>query len=262
MRKILLLSFLLSFLSISYHTQAQDNDGPFVGVTTALNSTWIIIDDQPDDSNLEYKKNWKWAPVGAVIGYKFNENHSLQLEAIKSHQGADFDIEDESGNIIGEKRIDLKYWAFPLLFKYSTAGKARFNFHLGPQLSFLTYGREENKFTGTGQIKVEGQRDDVYGPKNDKVFASFKDTDDNAPQNPNVGSFSTVDPAIAFGFGGEFNLTPNFYLSANLRFNYAFKEIRDKEYFDDKDDVENFVMRYNVLGGVQVGLHYFINKSE
>lgn len=228
------------------------------GLVTGLNNTWIKFDnEEKNNEHYQYKTTFKWAPIGLALGYKFNDRHDLLAEAYVSRQGQHYDLVargDGSGEVIGEKRLDLTYLQVPLLWKYSSGDATRFNVHFGGQVGFLLRGEEVNEITRSGGM----DRNDRPIPTGTTLLASKKGGDNQAFDN--YGKFNTVDPSLVLGFGLEKDLTDNLYLSGNLRFNYGFADIRAGETVVDKTTGDKYILRYNIFGGAQVGLHYILHK--
>ncbi|WP_210490110.1 outer membrane beta-barrel protein [Rufibacter aurantiacus] len=250
--------FLLLFLFLPLLSQAQNIKGPYLGLTTQFQNTWIINDEQYEDVNYKHRFTTKWAPIGAVVGYKFNENHNLQAEIYRSHQGEKFDLVDNAGNKAGEKNIDLVYWNIPLLFKYTTAGTVRFNFQVGPQLGILQKGTERNTFSRTASYTIKDRSFSV--PQGNYLLAS---TERSEGSNSNVGEFNKYDLGILLGLGAEYSLSTNLILTANLRYGYNFVNIRKEEHIEDLSrDTDYYVLRQNMVGGLQIGINYLFNTGD
>ncbi|WP_205500426.1 porin family protein [Rufibacter psychrotolerans] len=251
--------FLLLFLSFPFLTQAQNIKGPYLGVTTQFQNTWIINDEQYEDVNYKHRFTTKWAPFGAVLGYKFNENHNVQVELYHSNQGEKFDLVDQDGNKAGEKTIDLEYWNIPLLFKYTTTGTLRFNFQVGPQLGILRKGLEENRFSRAATYQVK-DRSFTIGPGY-HLMASTEESD--RARDTRVGMFNEYDAGILLGAGLEYSLGSNVILTANLRYNYNFVNIRQEEHLEDYTrDPDYYTLRQNMVAGIQLGLNYLFNTGD
>jgi hypothetical protein len=277
MKKRFTLSPLLFFFGLLFQAQAQDMavqvkadpeveqerprgyDGSLhFGVTTAINSTWIKFDnEEQNNEHYKYKKTFKWAPVGLAVGYKFNDRHDVQVEAYLSEQGQRYDLVahgNGSGALIGEKRIDLTYLQVPLLWKFSTGDATRFDVHFGPQVGFLLRGEEVNTISRAGGVHRQGEAI----PTGTSSLVVRKGSQDLVYDGQ--GEFNKVDPYLVLGFGLEKDVTDNLYLSANLRFHYGFADIRAGETVVDQTTGDKYILRYNIYGGAQFGLHYIISK--
>ncbi|GGK76052.1 outer membrane beta-barrel protein [Rufibacter glacialis] len=251
--------FLLLFLVLPFLAHAQNTKGPYIGVTTQFQNTWVINDEQYEDVNYKHRFTTKWAPYGFVAGYKFNENHNVQAEFYRSHQGERFDLIDNSGNKAGEKEIDLVYYNVPLLFKYTSTGTVRFNFQVGPQLGILQKGTERNTFTRTASYQIKDRSFSV--PQGNYLLASTEEGDRSG--NSRVGEFNKYDLGILLGLGAEYSITSNVILTANLRYSYNFVNIRKEEHIEDLTrDSDYYVLRQNMVAGVQIGLNYLFNTGD
>ncbi|MGV3540463.1 MAG: porin family protein [Rufibacter sp.] len=239
--------------------QSQNIKGPYLGVTTQFQNTYIINDEQYEDVNYQHTFTTKWAPFGVTVGYKFNENHSLQAELIRSMQGEKFDLVDKNGTKTGEKEIDLVYWNIPLLFKYTTTGKLRFNFQAGPQLSLLQKGTEINRLDKVGTYTRKGNELTI-GAVGTHLLASTEEAD--RQNNSAVGEFNEYDAGVLLGAGVEFDLTPHLYLTTNLRYHYNFVNIRKEEQISSPYDPDTYTLRQNMVVGVQVGLNFLFNTGD
>ena len=255
----------LSFLTFSGQAQAQDDasanveqvrklKGNFhLGITTAVHNTWIKVDNEEElNEHYTYKTTFKWAPVGIVAGYQFNDRQELMAEAYLSNQGQNYNITDDNGNNVGKKTIKLTYLQVPLLWKFMTGDAIRFNLHFGPQAGFLIKGEEVNRLDKTTTVTIPG-------PSTKTIQAgtyTLAKKDKGDPLDKRVGGLNAVDPSVVLGFGVEKDVKDNLYVSGNLRFNYGFKDIRDTESTRDEFDFDHYILRYNIFGGVQVGLHY------
>ncbi|WP_066829191.1 porin family protein [Rufibacter ruber] len=248
--------FLLPLLA-----QSQNVKGPYLGVTTQFQNTWIINDEQYDDVNYKHKFTTKWAPFGITAGYKFNENHNLQVELMRSKQGENFDLVDKDGNKTGEKEIDLVYWNIPLLFKYTTAGKLRFNFQVGPQLGILQKGTETNRLEKAGTYTRKGVEYTIPASRvGTHLLASTQESD--RQKNAEVGEFNKYDAGILLGAGLEYDLTPHLFLTTNLRYSYNFVNIRKEEHLESSYDPDTYTLRQNMVVGLQVGLNFLFNTGD
>ena len=265
MKKLYPALFFFALLTIAGPVQAQDDasvnveqtrklKGNFhLGITTAVNNTWIKVDnEQENNEHYTYNTTFKWAPIGIVAGYKFNDRQDLQAEAYLSNQGQNYNITDDNGNTVGEKTIKLTYLQVPLLWKFMTGDATRFTLHFGPQAGFLIKGEEVNRLDKTTTVTIPG-------PSTKTIQAgtyTLAKKEKGDPLDERVGGLNAVDPSVVLGFGLEKDVKDNLYLSGSLRFNYGFKDFRDTESTRDQYDFDHHILRYNIFGGVQVGLHY------
>ena len=130
-----------------------------LGITTALNSTFVLDKGLSEDPRYSAKANFEWAPVGATFGVDFSNRFGLQLESIKAAQGQIYQMIETvqtAQKMIAERNIDLTYLQFPLLMKMMSRSNnaARFNFQAGPQLSLLNSGSETMKFIQDASINI------------------------------------------------------------------------------------------------------------
>ena len=243
-----------------------------VGATTAVNATFILDKGLADDPRYNSTFTIKPAPIGVAVGFDFKSGISLQLEGILAKQGQVFDLINSAKQIAGKREIDLTYLMVPLMFKYvgNTESKARFNFMLGPQFSFLTAGREIITAAAGTYNTPEGQSSvfsSVYGqgavinanntyttltPANEYVVASFDNTE---PEK----RFNNFDLQIAGGFGLDFNVAKKVYISALVRASYGILDARGSDLINSVKggtSKELFGRRSNLLVGVQIGAHY------
>lgn len=257
-------TFLLC-LGIGRATLAQDTTTVFdqqirklrgnfhVGVTTGLNNTWIKVDNgEQHNQHYQYQKTFKTAPVGVLAGYKFNDRHDVLVEAYLSNQGQQYNLTDDGGNTVGKKSINLTYLQIPLLFKFTSGNATRFNLFFGPQAGFLIKGEEINYFDKTTTATIAGGSTKTI-PAGTYTLAK---KEKSHSLTHHAGGLHAIDPTLALGFGLEKDVTDKLYLSANLRFNYGFRDIRDTEHTRDTYDFDHYILRYNIFGGLQVGLHY------
>ncbi|MGV3587761.1 MAG: porin family protein [Adhaeribacter sp.] len=267
MKKLKISFFLLAIMACSWQVKAQTQNDSLVlqqqvrmpkgnfhfGLTTAVNNTWIKVDnDMPNNEHYKYKTTIKWAPIGLVAGYKFNERHDVQLEAYLSQQGQNYTLTengDGTGLELGEKRINLTYLQIPLLFKFTTGDAVRFNVHAGPQVGFLIKGEEVNEFPEAIALNDRTLQGEYSLAKKGKGDSLFK----------NAGGFTAIAPMAVLGLGVEKDIKDNLYLSGNVRFNYGFTDIRDTETTTSEYDFDKYTLRYNIFGGIQLGLHYVLD---
>ena len=247
--------------------QANAQSGPHIGLITGYNTTWVLDQNLMDDQNYDNRTTWNSAPFGVVLGYKMNPSSSIQVEVFKNNMGAEYDIlgresvlSSENKKVVGEKVIATKYTSVPVLYKFTTGEKVRFNFHFGPQFNFLSEGTETNTFTEDALLKANITSVDITaedekahpGPIAD--FAVYKAgySETRAVKE----DFNKTDIGAAVGLGLEADLFSNLYLSANLRFYYGFKDIRSDAEVEAAKSRSYYDSRNNVTGGFQIGLHY------
>ncbi len=286
-----------------------------LGLTSSVNSTFVLDKGLSADPRYSATANYEWAPVGATFGVDFTKKFGLQLESIKAAQGQIYQMIEtaqEVQSMIAERNIDLSYIQFPLLLKMMSGGSkaARFNFQAGPQLSILNSGSETMNFIKDATINL-AQGGDIpleeamvlVGSQTDIPDAYLQDLANgtipqpsvneleipieyfqnmdnpeeyNMPQNAimtlmdsqvesKIQNFKDKEVQFAFGFGMDIDVWKNFYISANIRGNYSFTDMRNEDLIDfigDKDLTSIFSNRANLLIGAQFGLHWVIGGNR
>ena len=241
--------------------KANAQTGPYLGVTTSYNSTWVLDQKLMDDQNYDTQNTWDDSPIGFTLGYKVNPSSSIQVEINKNTMGAEFDIlgsqiYDGEKRVIGEKNIETKYWSVPVLYKFTSGEKVRFNFHVGPQFSFLSEGSEitasgtditvadaaSHHNTTTADLEILGKSALYQSGEND-VRAGKED-------------FNKTDIGALVGLGLEADIVSNLYISANFRVYYGFKDIRSDARVAEAEARGYYDSRTNATAGFQIGLHY------
>lgn len=236
-----------------------------IGLTTGLAATWIIDQRLLEDPNYLDVQTYRRAPIGVTFGYHFNDRNGFQIEANKTGQGADFQIigSGDDQTRIGTKNVRLTYWSVPVLYKYTSgaARRTRFEFHVGPQLNFLSSASDVNRYDRDGILTVTAGRTDITtatGPRNTHpvkagTSAQFATTDD----------YRTHTLSAVFGFGVEVKIVGPLYASALVRGTISVQEIRADQAADRARKTGYYTGRQNALAGVQVGLHWqFISPEE
>ncbi len=87
----------------------------------------------------------------------------------------------------------------------------------------------------------------------------------NSEGNSEIQKFKDKEIQLAFGFGMDIDVWKQFYISANVRANYSFTDMRNKDLIDmigDKDISGIFSNRANLLVGAQIGLHWVIGGNR
>ncbi len=286
-----------------------------LGLTTAMNSTFVLDKGLSEDPRYSAKANYKWAPIGASFGIDFSNRFGLQLESIKAAQGQIYQMIEtvqNTQNMIAERNIDLSYLQFPLLMKMMSRSNnaARFNFQIGPQLSLLKSGSETMRFIRDASINIAQGGDiptdittvlvgnqvdipvayqealangEITPPSSNDLeipleyFQDMENPDQyNMPENSimnlmnsgvesEIQKFKDKEIQLAFGFGMDIDVLKHFYISANVRANYSFTDMRNQDLIDligDKDITSIFSNRANLLVGAQIGLHWVIGGNR
>ncbi|HSI90875.1 MAG TPA: porin family protein [Adhaeribacter sp.] len=254
--------YLLILSALLCSTMAYSQDTPDlsyenrldIGLKTGLNSTWIVTNnDLPNNDHRNHKLTIK--PLGGVsLGYKFTENASLMLEGFYSRQGAKFDLttaNDGKGETIGEKEIKLDYLVVPLLIKYTGTGETRFAFQFGGQIAFLLKGSEVNTYDREFTVA-----DSPLG--SNRSFTPGTYTLASTDKSQSAGRFNKKDFNVVADIGMERELSESTYISLGLRMVYGFKDIRTDESISDMNDIDKYTLRYNVTGGLHLGIHWLL----
>ena len=87
----------------------------------------------------------------------------------------------------------------------------------------------------------------------------------NSEVESEIQNFKDKEIQLAFGFGMDIDLIKHFYISANVRANYSFTDMRNQDLIDfigDKDLTSIFSNRANLLVGAQIGLHWVIGGNR
>ena len=87
----------------------------------------------------------------------------------------------------------------------------------------------------------------------------------NSEVESEIQNFKNKEVQLAFGFGMDIDLIKQFYISANVRANYSFTDMRNQDLIDfigDKDLTSIFNNRANLLVGAQIGLHWVIGGNR
>jgi len=80
-----------------------------------------------------------------------------------------------------------------------------------------------------------------------------------------IQKFKDKEFQLAFGFGMDIDVMKHFYISANVRANYSFTDMRNQDLIDmigDEDITSIFSNRANLLIGAQIGLHWVIGGNR
>ena len=87
----------------------------------------------------------------------------------------------------------------------------------------------------------------------------------NSEVGNEIQKFKDKEIQLAFGFGMDFDVMKHFYISANVRCNYSFTDMRNEDLIDmiaDEDITNMFSNRANLLVGAQIGLHWIIGGNR
>lgn len=258
------------------------------GLTTAVNSSFVLDKGITSDPRYDAKMTYEFAPIGFSFGIDIGKKFGLQLETIMANQGQVFEVIDAAKKAVGERNIDLSYLQIPLLFKFMNGGNkgARTNFSLGPQLSILRQGSETLQY-----IQSVMSVPDEYATSNGDEAGTYTITDPstgdvvtteatmNAEGDYNVPAMPTKELLsskmdemknkefqIAASFGLDIDLGKHLYLSSVIRANYSLTDMRNGDVIDsiknDGNFKDLFSKRSNLLVGIQLGLNYVIGGTR
>lgn len=264
MRKINRKLVILGFLLLPYSMIAQVH----VGITTAVNSTFVLDKGLSEDPRYNSQMTYNFAPVGFSFGVDLGDSFGLQLESIFANQGQVFEIIDVAENVVGERKIDLSYVQLPMFFKFMSGNtnKARPNFSVGPQLSVLTSGIETMQYQASTQnitnlsevpqgatLNPDGSYNVTELPKTELLTSATADE---------LKKFSNMELQIAGSFGLDIDISKNLFLTTLIRVNYSFTDMRNSDLVDllqDNDVNGIFSKRANLAVGAQIGLNFMFN---
>lgn len=254
------------FFLANFYQEANAQTKLHVGVTTAVNSTFVLDKGLQEDPRYQSVSNYQWAPIGLALGVDVSEGFGLQIESIMASQGQIFEVIDVAKQVVGERRIELDYVHVPLLLKFMSKkkGRVKMNYSLGPQFSILTSGIETLEYAASTQKIPDGVTPpegatpnldgtyDVPALSNTVLISTAASTE--------FEKFKTAELQIAGGIGVDIDLTTNIYLSTMLRANYSITDMRNADLIDSiktgNQVGDLFGKRANLLLGLQLGAHY------
>ncbi len=266
MKNILLL-LTITFISVPILAQPRIH----LGLTTAMNSTFVLDKGLSQDPRYNSTSNYEWAPIGFNFGVDFGKKFGLQLETIKAAQGQIYQIIDAYDKVVGERNIDLEYLQFPLLMRMMSGGDGttRVNFQIGPQLSILQGGIETMNYIQSVQNIPEGVTPPAGATQNpdgtyDVPAMPLTTLLSSTAQNE-IQKFKDKQIDLAIGFGIDIDIMRNFYLSLNVRSNYSLTDMRNGDLIEllKSNSLQDVVsQRANLSVGVQLGLHWMIGGTR
>ncbi len=235
------------------------------GVTTGLGTTWVIDNNLLEDPNYQYVQTYRRAPIGFTLGYHFNDRNGVQIEANRTMQGTDFQIQEQEQGAprVGTKNLRLTYWSVPVLFKYTSgaARRTRFEFHIGPQLNFLQAAEDVNRYDRNATLAVRPGDTDLLTVNNRTGGYAVK-----AGTSEVLGTkadYRSQTFGAAFGLGIEVKIVGPLYASALTRATITAADIRSDSGRARAKDVGYYSPRRSAVVGLQIGLHWqFISPEE
>jgi len=248
------------------------------GAATALNATFVLDEGISEDPRYNSTMTYNWAPIGINFGVDVSRKFGIQLESILSNQGQIYQVIDAAEQIAGQRSIDLQYVNIPLLFKFMNGGskKARANFNIGPQFSFLTEAKESlSAQAGVDYVIPEGMTYEEIQSN----FASFDgevipgtasgtyqlESDFYAELDKSANTFKNTEFQIAAAFGVDIDISRNFVLTTQIRANYSLTDMSNEDAFNTVTSGNGSSLlseRANLLVGVQLGLTYVIGGTR
>ena len=267
MKKLLLIVILL-FVIIQTKAQIKFH----VGVSTAVNSTFVLDKGLKADPRYLSTATYKWAPVGFTFGVDFGRRFGLSLESIKAAQGQFYEVRDAVNQIVGSRNFDMNYLQFPLLLKMMSGGDglARFNFQIGPQLSLLQ-GKSTEILEYAQSIQnipdgVEAPLGAILQPDGTYDVPAFNEIVSGSEEVENaLYKFQNKEIQLAAAIGVDLDIMRNFYLTANIKANYSFTDMRGQDLIDlvsSGQVSEIFNQRANLAVGMQLSLHWMIGGTR
>lgn len=278
MKKILLF---LAFVLLVGSAKAQIKF--HVGLTTAINSTFVLDQGLKADPRYLSTATFKFAPIGVQTGIHLGKRFGLNLEAIRAAQGQVYQVIDAYDKIVGERNFDMTYLQFPLLMQFMSGGDgmARFNFQLGPQISVLQTGVEVIKYIQSGQDLTmllpdgvpipQGSTDNGDGTytfdeiPDDRIVMATDDIDISGQIPEEVFEFQNQEIQLAMSVGLDLDLSKNLYLTTIIRANYSFTDMRGDDLIEivkSGNVSELFDQRANLAVGMQIGLHWMFGGTR
>lgn len=283
---------LLMTFGVSY-SQVKVN----VGVSTAINSTFVLDKGFNADPSYTRVQSFEMAPFGFTFGTHFSNKVALSLEGILTNYSQIYEIKEkvqqaqQTANDIAEMNFDMQYLHLPMLLKFMGGGDnaARMNFSFGPQLSFLTSGAQTLALdpAAAGATMVipdipDGATIDQYIPgatdqgdgtfvmpqnvPTDPITLLSKDGGVIAGIDDQITAFKNQEFHILGAVGLDLDVSKNFYLSMNVKFDYSFTDMRNGELIEQLESgaalSDIFGNRANLAVGAQITINYMFGGTR
>lgn len=283
MKKLILL-FVLSTASYALHAQIQ------IGVTTAVNSTFVLDEGLSKDPRYNSTMTYQFAPIGLSFQANLGKTIGLQLESILANQGQIYEVLNAANEVVGQRNIDLSYIQIPLLLKFMNGSNkgTRANFSFGPQLSILSEGIETLQYDQSvmdipdefAMLNDDGTTYTIIDPTTSKVLTEEAVmTDQGLYEVPELNEtellsnqaaneyekFRNTEFQLAASFGLDIDLSKHLSLSSVIRANYSLTDMRNGDVIDMiQQDGFNSILdkRSNLAVGVQLGLNYVFGVTR
>jgi hypothetical protein len=245
-----------------------------VGMTTAVNATFVLDKGLSEDPRYNSTYTYKWAPAGFNFGVDLGRKFGLSLESILAKQGQVYKMIDAAKQIKGERKIDMSIIQLPLLMKFMSGGNggARANFNLGPQMNIIRTAVESVQAdAGTYKIPdgmtLASIQQEFPNAVQDASDASAYKLPSNVPSKDvltkKANDFKNSEFSIAGSFGLDVDLSSHLYLTTQIRATYSLTDVRNGDVIDQLKAGNNiFSNRANLLVGMQIGLHYSLRKTR
>lgn len=248
-----------------------------VGATTAINSTFVLDKGLKADPRYLSTATYKFAPIGFSSGVVFGKHFGINLEAIKAAQGQVYDVIDAYDKIVGMREFDMSYLQIPLMFQFLSGGDgmARFNFQMGPQLSIIQTGQELIQYAAStqnipdGVVPPEGavlNPDGTYDvPAIDRIVMATDDVPIPPSMIDSVFAFKNKEIQLTAAMGVDLDVSKNIYVTALIRANYSFTDMRGQELLDILKSgslSEILDQRANLAVGIQLGVHWMFGGTR
>lgn len=268
-----------------------------VGVSTTINSTFVLDKGLNADPSYVRVSNFEMAPLGFTFGAHFNNKFALSLEGILTNYKQKYDIKEKVAQAqqtvdnIAELDFDMQYLHLPMMIKFMGGGdnKARMNFSFGPQLSLLTSGAQTLLLdpSAAGQIISipdipEGADIDDYIPGATALPDGTFQMPNDIPTDPiqllgKEGSgilsgaeekfteFKGQEFHLMAAVGLDFDVSKNLYVSMNIKADYSLTDMRNGDLIEQlkagslKDITGN---RANLAIGAQITLNYMFGGTR
>ena len=231
MSKVKLLLIIGLFITLVHVSFAQVQ--VHVGATTAYSATFVLDKGLSEDPRYNSTMTYNMAPIGFNFGVDFTNKFGLSLESILSNQGQVYEIINAAEQVVGERKIDLKYMNLPLLMRFMSGGNggARANFNIGPQLSFLTEASETMQFEA-GDYTIPDDPEFVIpegGTDNGDGTYNIPEGQEEPTEiySKALNNFKTTEFQIAAAFGLDIDLSKHLYLTTQIRANYSLTDMKN-----------------------------------